>query len=195
MGDFYSEDELKNFGFRSVGHNVFISRSAKIHAAEKIEIGHDVRIDDFCFLSGYIKLGSYIHISTGCLLYGSTEGITIGDFGCLAPRIVIHADSDDYSGNSLTNPMVDVDFKNLTFAPVTLCRHVIIGTGTVVLPGVVMGEGCSIGALSLVKSSLKPWTINAGIPCREIGKRSKNLLELEQKFLLKQESQKQSTLF
>jgi len=85
----------------------------------------------------------------------------------------------------LTNTMTGKDFKNILSAPVRVGRHAIIGTGSVVLPGVYIGEGCAIGAMSLVRSSTKPWTINVGIPCREIKERSRRLLEMEQRFLIK----------
>jgi serine acetyltransferase len=37
-----------------------------------------------------------------------------------------------------------------------------------------IGEGATIGALSLVKSPIEPWTVNAGIPSRVIGQRDRN---------------------
>ena len=184
MNSFFSEEELQQQGFKSIGHNVLISQKASFYGAEKMEIGNHVRIDDFCFLSGKIILGNYITITTGCILYGSTEGIFMEDFSSIAPRSVIHADSDDYSGNTLTNPMVDIEYRNVTFATVYVRKHAIIGSGSIILPGVDVGEGCAIGAMSLVRSSTRPWTINYGVPCREIKERSRHLLDLEQQFLL-----------
>ena len=185
MNSFYSEDELRELGFMSIGHDVLISKKASFYGIGNMEIGNNVRIDDFCFLSGNIKLGSYIHIAVGCILYGSVEGIVMENFSGLSPRVTIHADSDDYSGNSLTNPMTSADFKQIRHAAVYLRKHVIIGSGSTILPGVDIGEGCAIGAMSLVSTSTKPWTIYAGIPCKEIKERSKRLLELEQQFMMR----------
>ena len=60
----YSQDELFAFGFKSIGKNVLISRKASIYGADKIEIGNNVRIDDFCVLSsgddGFL-IGNNIH--------------------------------------------------------------------------------------------------------------------------------------
>ena len=62
MNTFYSENELQKLGIKSYGKNVLIGRNAILYSPESLEIGHDVRIDDFCILSGKITLGSYIHI-------------------------------------------------------------------------------------------------------------------------------------
>ena len=54
----------------------------------------------------------------------------------------------------------------------------IIGTGSTLLPGVTLGEGCSVGAMSLINKSLPAWGIYAGIPARLLRPRSRKLLEL-----------------
>ncbi|GHU64208.1 galactoside O-acetyltransferase [Clostridia bacterium] len=182
---FLSQDELRNIGFRAIGDNVQISCKASFYCVENMEIGSNVRIDDFCFLSGKITLGNYIHIAVASILYGSTEGIEMEDFSGLSPRVTIHADSDDYSGESLTNPTTPEEFKTIIRKPVVIKRHSIIGSGCTILPGVVIEEGCAIGAMSLVAKSTNPWTINAGIPCKEIKLRSKKLLELEQEMIVR----------
>jgi galactoside O-acetyltransferase len=180
---FYSRTELLAIGFKSLGDDVLLSRKASIYGASGMEIGSNTRIDDFCFLSGKIKIGNYVHIAVGSILYGSTEGIEMQDFSGLSPRVTIHADSDDYSGESLTNPMTPAEFKTIIRKPVIIKKHSIIGSGCVILPGVIVEEGCSVGAMSLVVKSTKPWTINAGIPCKEIKPRSRKLLEFEQEML------------
>jgi acetyltransferase-like isoleucine patch superfamily enzyme len=91
--------------------------------------------------------------------------------------------SDDYSGSAMTNPTVPPEFTHVSQAPVVLGRHVIIGSGSIVLPGSCLGDGVSIGALSLVKESLDPWGIYAGIPVKRLRDRSKELLELELRYL------------
>ena len=70
---FYEKNELERLGIKKIGKNVLISRKASIYNPEEILIGNNVRIDDFCILSGKIKLGSNIHISSFCALYGNME--------------------------------------------------------------------------------------------------------------------------
>ena len=69
--------------------------------------------------------------------------------------------------------------KKLNIAKVILNEHVIIGSGSVLLPGVELGQGAAVGALSLVNVNLLPWSIYAGSPIKKLNSRSKNLLKLD----------------
>lgn len=177
---FYSEEELKEIGLAKYGKNVLISRNAVLYNPELLEIGDNVRIDDFTTISGKVVLGDYIHIAQFCGLYGGTEGIFMEDFSGLSSRVVIYATSNDYSGEYLTNPTVPAKYKSGDKnATVRLGKHVIVGTTSVVLPGVTIGEGCSLGAMSMCSKSLEPWGVYVGSPVKRIKERSKKLLELE----------------
>ncbi|MDD6339492.1 MAG: acyltransferase [Butyrivibrio sp.] len=178
---FYSEEELKSIGFKKIGSNVLISKKASIYGASKMVIGNNVRVDDFCVLSGNITLGNYIHIAVYSALFGGNAGITMEDFSGLSSKCVIYAESDDYSGEKLTNPTVPEEYLGIISEEVVLKKHVIIGSGTTILPGVNIGTGTAVGSMSLVNKSLEEWGIYAGIPCKRKKDRSKNLLELEQK--------------
>lgn len=180
---FLSKDELTKIGFKKIGKNVFLSRKASIYGPENMEIGNNVRIDDFCILSGKIKLGSYIHIAAYSALFGGEEGIIMEDFTGLSCKVCVYAISDDYSGESLTNPMIPNYYKNLNTGKVVLRKHVIIGSGSVILPSVEIKEGTAVGALSLVNKSLDEWSIYVGSPARKVNKRSTKILDLEKEFL------------
>lgn len=183
QNSFYTELELKKFGFKELGRNVLISKKASIYSPKNIKIGNNVRIDDFCILSGKIEIGNFIHIAPFCSLIGGKEGIVIEDFANVSHRVSIFAISDDFSGNFLTNPTVADKYKKLQNGKVLLKKHSIIGTGTVILPNITINEGASVGALSLVKNNLDAWFIYAGIPAKKIKPRSRKLLELEENFL------------
>lgn len=170
------------FGFICFGENALISRKASIYGAENICIGNNVRIDDFCILSGKITFGNYIHIAAYTALYGSEKGIVVHDFVNISSKITIYSISDDYSGETMTNPMIPAKYKKVQSEEVVIERHVIIGSGCVVLPGVVLKEGSAFGAMTFINRSSEPWSINAGIPFKKIRGRSKKLLELEKDF-------------
>jgi galactoside O-acetyltransferase len=91
---------------------------------------------------------------------------------------------DDWSGCSLVGPQTPDDLKPLLQKErVVIRRHVLLGANCTVLPGVVIGEGCSVGANTLVKKDLDPWGIYAGSPPRRIGERSREILNLEERYL------------
>lgn len=182
---FLDSDQISRMGFLSTGKNIRISSKASIHGAERIVLGDHVRIDDFCVISageGGIELGSYIHIAVFSSLIGKGR-ITLSDFCNISARVSLYSSNDDYSGKKMTNPTVAHGFRNVNDSPVYLGRHVIIGCGSVVLPGVRLEEGVAVGALSLVNSDCDAFGIYAGIPVKRIGDRSKNLLDLESEFL------------
>lgn len=180
---FYSEKELDKIGFRKIGKNVLISRKSSFYGVNNISIGNNVRIDDFCVLSGNITLGNHIHIAVYSAMFGGETGIEMKDFSGLSSRCVIYAESDDYSGKKLTNPTIPKDYRGIISEKVVLNKHVIIGAGTTILPGVEIGEGTAVGSMSLVNKSLKEWGIYAGIPCEWKKARSKELLQLEEELL------------
>lgn len=180
---FYFEEELKEIGFKSYGKNFLLSRNTQIYGASNMVVGDNVRIDDYCVISGKIKIGNYVHIAVSCAVFGGNTGVVFEDFTGLSSRSAIYAESDDYSGEYLTNPTVDEKYKHIIKGPVVLGKHVVIGTGSTILPGVSIGEGSSVGSMSLVNKSLDSWGIYVGVPCRYMKERSKKLVELEQLFL------------
>lgn len=180
---YYSDTELQALGFKKLGRNVKISDKASIYNPEQIEIGDNSRIDDFCVISGRVVIGSHCHITPQCLIAGGAPGVYLSDFCTLAYGVKIFSQSDDYSGATLTNSMIPRRFKNEFFAPVQLGRHVILGAGTIVMPGVEIAEGCSAGAMTLFTKSTQPWGIYVGSPARRLRDRKRDLLVLEQRFL------------
>lgn len=189
MNSFYSDEELKEIGFRSIGANVLISKKCSIYGAQNISIGNNIRIDDFCILSGKIQLGNNIHVAAYSALYGGTDGITIEDFANLSSRVTVYSVSDDYSGETMTNPTIPDKYKNVQSAPVFIGRHSIIGSNAVVLPGVVIAEGSSFGSFSFINRDSEAWSINIGIPFKKIKDRSKNLLEIEKMYVEEQNNE------
>ncbi|WP_352921439.1 DapH/DapD/GlmU-related protein [Mesorhizobium sp. M1182] len=178
---YLSESELLDVGIQTVGTNVRISEACTIMGVENIRIGDNVIIDAGVVINcktGSITIGNHVHLASGCYLSGSGT-IVLSDFCGLASGARIYSATDDYMGETLTNPTVPEEFVGVKYAPVHLGKHVIIGSGTVVLPGCSIGEGSSVGALSLVTTALDSWGVFCGIPARRLKERSRKLLELE----------------
>lgn len=184
MDSFLSKEELNKIGFKSLGNNVLISKMATIYLPELISIGNNVRIDDFAILSGDITLGNNVHIAPYCALIGGTcgAGIVMKDYSGLSARVTIYSISDDYSGEFMTNPTIPSKYTNVQKGRVVIQKYVIVGATSVILPGVEIGEGTAVGAMSMVIKSLPEWKVCRGIPARVLKDRSKNLLELEKQF-------------
>ncbi len=183
-----SRESLEQMGFSSIGNNVRLSDRASFYNPARISLGNNVRIDDFCVISagsGGISIGNHIHIAVFSSLIGAGK-ITLCDFCNISSRVSIYSSNDDYSGSAMTNPVVPTQYTNVTHADVFLNKHVIIGCGSIILPGVTLGEGASIGAQSLVKGDCEAFCVYAGNPLRKIRARKRDLLELEKAFYLEQ---------
>ena len=190
MNSFYSESELRNIGFKSLGTDVHVSKKASIYGAENISIGNNVRIDDFCILSGKIIIGNYVHVAAFCGIFGGDMEVEVCDFAGISSRCSIYSQTDDYSGGFLTNPIIPEKYKNTIKGKVVIGRHSIIGTASSVLPGVIVKEGTSIGAMSLVNKDTEEWSVYAGIPARKIKERQRTILNLEKDFLIEKQNMK-----
>jgi acetyltransferase-like isoleucine patch superfamily enzyme len=191
---YLSQERMDEMGFNSLGLNVKISDKASIYNADRIQIGDNSRIDDFCVISGTINIGAFVHVAAFCLLAGGEEGIVIGDFSGVAYASQIFSQSDDYTGAYLTSPLIPSEYKLEKKSRVTLGRHVIIGASSVVFPGVTLAEGSSIGAMSLVTKSTEAWGVYTGIPAKRVKERKRDMLELEQKFIKEHNINIKSTL-
>ena len=182
---YLNENDLKDFGFKSLGKNIKISSDARIYGAENISIGNNVRIDDYAILStgnGYITIGNYVFIARNSHLSG-TLGIELNDFSSMAANTIIYSASDDYNGNFLTAQAVPQKYTTRIGGVVSIGKHVIIGASSVIVGQCNIAEGCSIGSMSLIGKNTEPWGVYYGIPAKRMAERKKDLLKLEEKFL------------
>lgn len=180
---YYTQTQLETLGFKYLGKNVKISDKASIYNHDQIEIGDFSRIDDFCVVSGKITIGRNVHITPMCLIAGGEKGIIFEDFVALAYGTQVFTQSDDYSGETMTNSTVPTQYKNELKKEIIIGKHSIIGAGSIIMPGVVLAEGTSVGAMSLVRKSTDSWSIYVGNPAKRLKDRKKDLLQLEKEYL------------
>ena len=178
MHNFLSKCELLEVGFGSIGINVLISKNANIYNPQSIHLGSNIRIDDFCIISAGIEritIKDYVHIGCYSSLIGKGR-IVLEKYVNISSRVSIYSTSDDFSGNTLTNPMIPDKYKKLDIRPVTLEKHVIIGTNSTISWGYYKRRLCG-RCILLVKSSVQG--INTyRIPAKEIGLRSSKFFKL-----------------
>ena len=170
---------------KKCGNNVTIGKTVRIRYPELVSIGDNVIIDDFCYISTQLNISSYVHISSGCKIIGGKKSrVFFENFSTLSPNVVLVAKSDDYI-SGIATPLVDEKYKgDISKSDIYIKKHVIIGSNSVVLPGVVANQGSSLGALSLVNKDLEPWYLYAGVPSKKIKRRSKSeILSMEKAFL------------
>jgi galactoside O-acetyltransferase len=179
----YSRDELLGLGFAKIGDNVLIDRSCRFFGPQNMYLGSNVRIDANCVFGNDpkgMRIGSFVHIAVGVTILGA-GGLLMEDFTALAAHVCIHTSTDDYINGAMTGPWAPAELRHETFAPVVLRRHVVVGSGSNILPGVELGIGAAIGALTMVRKSVPSFAVMTGNPARQVAERGKAMLEYEEK--------------
>lgn len=182
---YLNEEQISKIGFKSFGKNLKISDKAVFYRPERILLGNNIQIDDQVIMANNIILHNNIHIAAGSYLLSSQNAmIELEDFTGVSYQSLIITSTDDYQGNAMTNATVPRKYKKTREGSVLLKKHALIGAGSKIMPGVTVAEGTSVGAMSLVLRSTKPWKMYFGIPAKVIADRSQNLLNFEKEYLL-----------
>lgn len=183
---FYTIEELRalKIKLKNNPQNILVSKKISMHNPHLMELGNNIRIDDFTILSGKISIGNFVHIASYVGLYANNEKINIEDFVSISSKVNIFSSSDDYSGEYLANPTIPNQFKNITCNEINIKKHSMIGASSVILPtSFGLEEGVSVGAMSLVMRKTQPWSVYFGIPAKKISNRSKNVINLEKELM------------
>jgi dTDP-4-amino-4,6-dideoxy-D-glucose acyltransferase len=184
-----TRDELIEMGFGSLGRNVLLSSKGSYYNTKNIYLGDNVRIDDFCIVSageGGIRIGRNVHISAFASIVGQAP-IDFEDFSGISNKVAVFSSTDDFV-KGMTNPTIPDRFRRLKHIPVRLGRHAVVGSNSVLLPGSELAEGTSVGALSVVRGKLEPWSVYMGNPVKRIMARSRRIIDLEKEFLLSEQN-------
>ena len=126
----------------------------------KIGKGCCVRNTVVCWQPDNLSVGDYSWLDEDAKLY-SVDKITIGANCVVSTGAFLCTASHD---------MGREDFM-LTHAPIVLEDGAWVAARAIVLPGVTLHEGCVVGAGAVVSKDVPAWTVVAGNPAREVGKR------------------------
>ena len=104
------------------------------------------------------KFGDNVHIVC-------SKNVNFGEDCLLASNIFI---SDTNHGNMTEHPITPPDTRELSSKPISIGKSVWIGEGVCVLPGSEIGDGCILGAHSVVKGKIPPYTVVVGAPAKPV---------------------------
>lgn len=152
---------------------------------ENFFLGDYSQIDDFVFINAgrLCRLGRFVHIASFTSIIGGGE-LIMEDFSGLSAGCRIITGSDDFSGPFLTNPTVPETHTHVRTGRTVIGRHGVLGTNSIVFPGVTVGEGAAVGAGCIVRHDLEPWTVYAGVNPRKVGERDQDRIIARERDLL-----------
>jgi acetyltransferase-like isoleucine patch superfamily enzyme len=147
---FYSYSHVRHRAKVTSGKGTGIAPNVSLRCGELITLGKECNIGERCYLWA-----------------GPTAGkIVIGDFVSLAPEVFITTSNYQFKEGQRfrSQPQIESD--------VVIGSDVWLGARVIVIPGVRIGDGCIVGAGSVVTHDLPPNSIAVGSPARVIKTRS-----------------------
>lgn len=156
-----------------------ISPNIRLRHPETLVIGAGSIIDDFCYLSTQVTIGSYSHVASGCSIAGGRERrFSLGDFSSLSSGVKVWCTSDDFVNDLVTiiPDGIGPIKEHLISGDVSIGHYTAVGSNAVVMPCNQLPDGTAIGALSFVPAgfAFEPWSVYAGVPIRKIGARNRD---------------------
>jgi putative colanic acid biosynthesis acetyltransferase WcaF len=105
-------------------------------------------------------------IGDGAIVY-NPDKVTLGSHAIVSQQAYLCGATHDYE---------DPRFPLLSF-PISIGSYAWICARATVQPGIVVGEGAVLALGSVATRDLKPWTVYAGVPARQIKLRSGGMAE------------------
>ena len=146
----------------------FVRRGVARNKSGQISSGPQLRISQGVILhahGGSIVLGSQVYLGPYTVVYGH-GGVVIGDNALIAMHCCI------LSSNHTVAPLgTPIHSQPDVLLPTRIGHDVWLGARVTVLGGVTIGDGCVVGAGSVVTKDLPPGSVAVGVPARIIRQR------------------------
>lgn len=126
------------------------------------------------------KIGNGSRIAPSCRVWAPWN-LEMGEFSvladdvdcytmdkiCIGSKVAVSQRTFLCSGSHRTDTLL----RELITAPISIGNHAWIAAESFVHPGTNIGEGCVVGARSVVTKDMPAWTICAGMPCKPLKER------------------------
>jgi acetyltransferase-like isoleucine patch superfamily enzyme len=129
---------------------------AYTHISKGVVIGKDCTIGENVYIGNDVVIGDRCRIQNGALIY---KGVTMGNDVFIGPGVV--TTNDIY-------PELPVGDWSGRFKPTRIEDMASIGANATILCGIVLGEGCMVGAGSVVTRSIHNGEIVVGNPAKHL---------------------------
>lgn len=146
--------DVKIGNYVRTGHRVLIRENCSI--GNNVLIGTNTVIENNCKIGSHVSIQSSVFISTGTV---------IGDYVFIGPAA------------TLINDKYPVRIKKAEYFGPRIEKGASLGAGSVIFPGVVIGEGSMVASNTVVTKNVPKWHLAIGVPAqiRPLDKKIKKL--------------------
>lgn len=149
--------DIRNRKYVKIGEKFVTGFSCRIEAYPM-----DIRNSNCIKIGDNVQINDYVHIS-------GIQSVCIGNNVLIASKVFISDNNHgSYNMSYSDNPLSIPKERDLTSKPILIEDNVWLGESVCVLPGVTIGKGAIVGALSVVTKNVEPYTIVAGNPSKII---------------------------
>src|SRR5579862_256252 len=156
--------------FRRRHPDAIIADGALIYGADRISAGRGLFLDRYAYLNsgtlnehgGFIRMGENVEIGPYSTLWGA-GGIVIGNNVHIGAHVAITAHEATHVRPERVDPWDPLIFE---FGRVVVEDHVLICSGTQIIPGVRIGHHAMVGAGAVVIDDVPPYALVVGVPAR-----------------------------
>lgn len=157
------------------GENVFIGHNVVITNPKEVYLGNNVRIDPFSIITTQLEVGDYVQICGHTVLGGGAQQkIKLGSWTAIGYGSKLFCGTEDFTGK--WGPINEFWGGNkIHRGDITFEDYSVIASDVIVMAGVTLPTGCTIGAKSFVyhNAELKDWSIYLGNPLKYHKERDK----------------------
>jgi acetyltransferase-like isoleucine patch superfamily enzyme len=146
-----------------------IKRWQEVKSLRKVLVNY--LVITFCKLLPDIKFKSRLYRRIGMKI-GRNASIFGPNLDIFFPELIEIGDNT-VVGNNVSIMTHEFLINGWKKGPVKIGRNVMVGTMTLILPGVEIGDRATIAAYSLVNKSVKPGTLVGGVPIKELKRKGK----------------------
>lgn len=136
--------------------------------ASNLHIANTARIDSFCKFEsgGGIVIGDYVHIASFCHIGIGNGRVVLEEGSSFASGVKIISGSNVPGPDRSCSAIAPGNVIKQSFVHVK--RNAVIFAGSIVLPGVTIGEGAVIAAMSLVNQDVPAGETWGGVPAKRL---------------------------
>jgi acetyltransferase-like isoleucine patch superfamily enzyme len=140
-----------------LGEGSYLGRQVEIGGQGNVSVGRYASIQDRCIVLGDVEIGAYCTFAPNVYVSSGRH------YFRLHPEMLIR-DQDEMV-------LSDPELSKAHSRPVHIGEDVWAGINAVLMAGITIGRGAVVGANSVVCHDVPPYTVVAGTPAAEVGKR------------------------